>query len=109
MLRGSRENGVYCGAAGRATATSVATNRPISIQRGVAITRTPLILLLAARPDLVELTLKRQLIERVEPQAREDLQPGIQFPERPAEGPALLLVGSLDGRGVGQTPVRRHR
>jgi len=57
----------------------------------------------------IELPLKRQLIERVKTQAREDLDSRVEFSERPREHPFLILFGALGSRRIFDSPMRRHR
>src|SRR6266853_1828303 len=62
----------------------------------------------ACLPDRVELPLQRQLIERLEPQTREDLDTCVELPKRRSESLGFLLVGPFYFRRIVDTPMGRH-
>ena len=59
--------------------------------------------------DRVELFLQRQLIERAQRQAHEDVYAVGQHPHGVGEGEADFSFGTLGGCRIGDAPMRRHR
>jgi len=63
----------------------------------------------ACRADFVEPSLQREAVERIEPEAGEELDARVELPERPIERAPLVFIGANECGRILDAPMGGHR